>query len=68
MESVRTIEQYLGIPINHVMVVSFKGFSKLVDAVGELDFKVPETITSEFGAADNRYTVTFKKDAPFRWP
>lgn len=61
LESVRTIEQYLGIPINHVMVVSFKGFSKLVDAVGGLDFKVPETITSEFGAADNRYTVTFKK-------
>jgi LCP family protein required for cell wall assembly len=61
MESVRTVERYLGIRINHVMVVNFKGFPKLVNAVGGLDYYVPETISSEFGTDGHRYTVEFAK-------
>jgi LCP family protein required for cell wall assembly len=35
--SIRTIEQYLGIPINHLVEVSFTNFPKLVDALGGVD-------------------------------
>jgi LCP family protein required for cell wall assembly len=32
--SIRTIESYLGIPVNHVVEVDFTNFPKLVDALG----------------------------------
>jgi LCP family protein required for cell wall assembly len=35
--SIKTIEQYLGIPINHVVEVDFTNFPKLVDALGGVD-------------------------------
>ena len=42
--AVRTVQQYLGIPINHVMVVNFRGFPRLVNAVGGVDMYVPRTV------------------------
>ena len=43
--AVKTVKQFLGIPMNHVMVVNFKGFPRLVNAVGGVDMNVPKTIT-----------------------
>jgi LCP family protein required for cell wall assembly len=37
--SIQTIEQYLGIPINHLVEVDFTNFPKLVDALGGVDVK-----------------------------
>jgi LCP family protein required for cell wall assembly len=37
--SIRTISQYLGIPINHLVEVDFTNFPKLVDALGGVDVK-----------------------------
>ncbi len=42
--AVKTVQQYLGIPINHVMVVNFKGFPRLVNSVGGVDMYVPRTV------------------------
>jgi len=42
--AVRTVQQYLGIAVNHVMVVNFKGFPRLVNAVGGVDMYVPKTV------------------------
>lgn len=36
--TVRTIERYLGIDINHVMLVSFTNFPDLIDAMGGIDY------------------------------
>jgi LCP family protein required for cell wall assembly len=36
--AVRTIEQYLGIPVNHVIDVDFANFPKLIDALGGIDY------------------------------
>ena len=35
--SIQTIEQYLGIPVNHLVEVDFTNFPKLVDALGGVD-------------------------------
>ena len=35
--AVQTVKQFLGIDVNHVMVVNFKGFPRLVNAVGGVD-------------------------------
>jgi LCP family protein required for cell wall assembly len=57
--AVKTVKQFLGIDVNHVMVVDFKGFPRLVNAVGGVDLRVPKTITTIAGA--NGRTVVFKE-------
>jgi LCP family protein required for cell wall assembly len=37
--SIRTIESYLGVPINHLVEVDFTNFPKLVDALGGVNVK-----------------------------
>jgi len=46
--AVQTVDQLLGsqLPVNHVVVVDFGSFQKLVDAVGGIDVNVPENILS----------------------
>jgi LCP family protein required for cell wall assembly len=57
--AVKTIEKFTGIPINHVMVVNFQGFPRLVNAVGGVDLNVPKTISTTVGGRGR--IVTFKK-------
>jgi LCP family protein required for cell wall assembly len=57
--AVQMVKQFLGVDVNHVMVVDFKGFPRLVNAVGGVDLKVPKTITTIAGA--NGRTVVFKE-------
>ncbi len=53
------LRREFGIPVNHVMVIDFKGVSKMVDAVGGI------TIDNPFDLVDCAYpggtTVTFRK-------
>ena len=46
--AVRTIDALVGkaLPINHVVVVDFSQFEKLIDAVGGITVNVPENILS----------------------
>jgi LCP family protein required for cell wall assembly len=57
--AVQTVEEFTGIPVNHVMIVDFKGFPRLVNAVGGVDMRVPTTISTVAGA--NGRTVVFRK-------
>jgi LCP family protein required for cell wall assembly len=56
--AVQTVEEFTGIPVNHVMIVDFKGFPRLVNAVGGVDMRVPKTISTVAGKGR---TVTFKE-------
>lgn len=42
----RTVHSYTGLPVNHVVVVNFHSFSKLIDKVGGIDVNVPEAVFS----------------------
>jgi polyisoprenyl-teichoic acid--peptidoglycan teichoic acid transferase len=46
--AIQTVDDLLGsqLPINHVVVVDFGSFQKLIDAVGGIDVNVPERILS----------------------
>jgi LCP family protein required for cell wall assembly len=46
--AVQTVDQLLGsqLQVNHVVVVDFSSFQKLIDAVGGIDVNVPEAIVS----------------------
>ncbi|MCX6371688.1 MAG: LCP family protein [Actinobacteria bacterium] len=57
--AVQTVKQFLGVDVNHVMVVDFKGFPRLVDAVGGVDMHVPKTISTVAGGRGR--VVVFKQ-------
>src|SRR5665811_106258 len=57
--AVQAVKQFLGVEVNHVMVVGFQGFPRLVNAVGGVDMNVPKTITTIAGK--NGRTVVFKQ-------
>jgi polyisoprenyl-teichoic acid--peptidoglycan teichoic acid transferase len=42
----RTVHEYTGLPINHIVVVNFHSFAQLIDKVGGIDLYVPENILS----------------------
>jgi LCP family protein required for cell wall assembly len=42
----RTVHEYTGLPINHIVVVNFHSFSKLIDRIGGIDINVPAAILS----------------------
>jgi len=57
--ALQTVKQYTGIPINHVMVVDFRGFPRMVNAVGGVDMRVPKTIETTAGGRGR--VVVFKE-------
>lgn len=51
--SIRTISQYLGTPINHVIEVDFENFPKLVDALGGIDVRTSRICSQINGGRRN---------------
>jgi LCP family protein required for cell wall assembly len=46
--TVQTVEEYTGVRIDHLAMIDFAGFQKVVDALGGVDMYVDQTITSIF--------------------
>jgi LCP family protein required for cell wall assembly len=44
--TVRTVEEYTGVRIDHVAIVDFAGFKEIVDALGGIDIEVTQNFTS----------------------
>jgi LCP family protein required for cell wall assembly len=44
--AVKTVDQFTGLAVNHVVIVDFGSFVQLIDAVGGIDVNVPENILS----------------------
>ena len=57
--AIQAVKKFLGIKVNHVLVVDFKGFPRLVNAVGGVDMKVPTTISTTAGGKGR--VVVFKQ-------
>ncbi|HXR12876.1 MAG TPA: LCP family protein [Gaiellaceae bacterium] len=63
--AIQTVDNLLGsqLQVNHVVVVDFGSFEKLVDAVGGIDVNVPENILS------NRFDCPYSSQARCdQWP
>jgi LCP family protein required for cell wall assembly len=60
--SIRTIEAYLGTPINHLIEVDFENFPKLIDALGGVDVKTGR-VCSEINGGRRNGGVTLKLPA-----
>jgi LCP family protein required for cell wall assembly len=57
---IKTIEQFLGIQIDHVAIVDFTGFEDLIDAVGGVEVDVPVKLCADIsgGAGGGQGGVT----------
>ena len=61
--AIRTIRQFTGLAINHVMVVNFADFKDLIDQLGGIDVNVPKPIRS------NRFDCPYPTQARCeKWP
>ena len=58
----RTIADYTGVPVNHVVIVNFNSFADLIDKLGGIDIVVPEEILS------NKFDCPYPPARCVRWP
>jgi LCP family protein required for cell wall assembly len=42
-ETIKTVENFLGIDINHIVIVDFDGFANFIDTLGGVTINVPDT-------------------------
>jgi LCP family protein required for cell wall assembly len=59
---IKTIEQFLGIQIDHVAIIDFTGFENLIDAVGGVTVNVPHKLCADIsgGAGGGQGGVTLR--------
>jgi LCP family protein required for cell wall assembly len=59
---VKTIENFLGIKIDHLAIVDFTGFEKLIDAVGGVEVNVPHKLCADIsgGAGHGQGGITLR--------
>jgi LCP family protein required for cell wall assembly len=57
---IKTIEQFLGIQIDHLAIVDFTGFENLIDAVGGVEVNLPHKLCAEIsgGAGHGQGGIT----------
>src|SRR5215216_2820878 len=48
--TIRTVEDFLGIDINHIVIVDFDGFADLINTLGGVSIDVPDTNGKQDGA------------------
>ena len=62
---IKTVEQFLGIPIDHVAIVDFTGFEDLIDAVGGIEVDLPQKLCADIsggsGGGQGGITLRLKK-------
>jgi LCP family protein required for cell wall assembly len=59
---IKTIEQFLGIKIDHLAIVDFTGFEKLIDAVGGVEVNLPHKLCADIsgGAGHGQGGITLR--------
>jgi LCP family protein required for cell wall assembly len=60
-EAIRTVATYTDLPINHVIVVDFSEFERLIDALGGVDVNVPERILT------NKFDCPYSAERCLSW-
>jgi LCP family protein required for cell wall assembly len=60
--AIKTVESYLGIPINHLVEVNFENFPQLIDALGGITYTGDCVISKISGGSRNGgYTLSLKR-------
>ncbi len=59
---IKTVEDFLGIDINHVVILDFTGFADFIDSIGGVTVSLPQKIKSEINGGSTNGGVTLKLD------
>jgi LCP family protein required for cell wall assembly len=51
--TIKTVEQFTGIPINHVIIINFANFPKFIDSIGGVNVKTGRICSNISGGAKN---------------
>ena len=59
---IQTVEQFLGIDIDHVVVVNFEGFEDFIDSIGGVEVDVPQKLCADIsgGAGGGQGGITLR--------
>ncbi|MFL5908666.1 MAG: LCP family protein [Solirubrobacterales bacterium] len=49
-ETIKTVENFLGIDINHIVIVDFDGFADFINTLGGVEIDIPDTNGNKNGA------------------
>ena len=60
---IQTVKQFLGVPIDHVVIMNFTGFADFIDAIGGVKVDVPEALCGQIsgGKKNGGTTIRLKK-------
>jgi LCP family protein required for cell wall assembly len=60
---IETVSGFLGIPIDHVVILNFDGFEAFIDAIGGVAVEVPERLCADIsgGEANGGWTIDLEK-------
>jgi LCP family protein required for cell wall assembly len=59
---IQTVEQFLGIQVDHVVIIDFTGFEDFIDAIGGVEVDVPQKICADIsgGAGGGQGGITLR--------
>ena len=64
--TIKTVEEFTGVPINHYMEVNFQGFQGAVDALGGVWVNVPHAINDKKAASQSVHQRAAKIPAGYQ--
>jgi LCP family protein required for cell wall assembly len=59
---IRTVEDFLGIDIDHVVILDFQGFADFIDAIGGVQVNLPTRVKSKISGGASNGGITLKLD------
>ncbi len=57
---IKTVENFLGIDINHVVILDFTGFADFIDAIGGVTVNLPAPVKSKISGGSSNGGITLK--------
>ncbi len=57
---IKTVEDFLGIDINHVVILDFEGFADFIDAIGGVTVNLPDPVKSLISGGSSNGGITLK--------
>ncbi|HET6830071.1 MAG TPA: LCP family protein [Solirubrobacterales bacterium] len=57
---IRTVEDFLGIDIDHVVILDFAGFADFIDAIGGVTVNLPAPVKSKISGGSSNGGITLK--------
>ena len=59
---IETVEQFLGIEVDHAVILDFAGFAEFIDAIGGVEVDLPDRVKAKISGGSSNGGITLKLD------